>query len=101
MQADLLKKYGQDYCVIPFKKNEKEKYQAVINKFVNASSAKNIAELDNQIKKHIICSEDDIEILDELSPQGQKARGYKILKACINDCPFMIHQYAALAASEL
>ena len=57
MQADLLKKYGQDYCVIPFKKNEKEKYQAVINKFVNASSAKNI-----------ICSEDDIEILDELSP---------------------------------
>lgn len=68
MHQDLIKRYGQDYCVIPFKKNESEKYHAVINKFLNASSAKNIAELDQQIKKNIMCSEEDIEILDEINP---------------------------------
>ena len=46
--------------MIPFKKNEKDKYQAVINKFVNASNSRNVEELHQQIKKCIICSEEDI-----------------------------------------
>jgi hypothetical protein len=45
MQNELVKQYGEDYCVIPFKKNESEKYIAVINKFLNTNSAKNVEEL--------------------------------------------------------
>ena len=45
----LKKMYGEDYCVIPYKKSEREKYLAVINKFINSASQKSIEELSQQI----------------------------------------------------
>jgi hypothetical protein len=41
--------------VIPFKKSEREKYSAVINKFINAHNSKNVGEVAKQIDKNIIC----------------------------------------------
>ena len=58
MQASLNEKLGSDYCIIPFKKTEKEKYHAVINKFINKTQEKNISELVEQIEKNIICGYD-------------------------------------------
>jgi hypothetical protein len=49
MRAELIKKYGDDYCVIPFKKSEREKYHVVINKFINKTQSKNINEISEQI----------------------------------------------------
>jgi hypothetical protein len=40
-----MKKYGSDYCVIPFKKSEKDKYAPVINKFVSGCTVKNVKEV--------------------------------------------------------
>lgn len=60
MHQQLVKDHGEDYCVIPFKKNEREKYLTVINKFVNAPNSKNVGELNKLIHKNIICSHDDI-----------------------------------------
>jgi hypothetical protein len=33
MQSELIKKNGEDYCLIPFKRSEREKYHAVIKNF--------------------------------------------------------------------
>lgn len=49
MHRQLSHNYGEDYCIIPFKKSEKEKYSAVITKFINASTHKNVNELSQQI----------------------------------------------------
>jgi hypothetical protein len=58
MQLNLIKKYGEDYCIIPFKKSEREKYHVVINKFINKTQEKNINEINEQIEKNIICGFD-------------------------------------------
>ena len=49
MHRKLCKKYGEDYCIIPFKKSEREKYTAIINKFITLSTQKSIEELSSQI----------------------------------------------------
>jgi hypothetical protein len=91
MHRALVRTYGEDYCIIPFKKSEREKYSAMIDKFVNVESQRSIEDLSQQIEKNIICSYDDIEFLGEVNPVGYAERGYKMHKVCINDCPFLLY----------
>jgi hypothetical protein len=64
MQSELIKKYGDDYCLIPFKRSEREKYHAVINKFLNSTATKNMKEMAEQIEKNIICPYDEIDFIN-------------------------------------
>jgi hypothetical protein len=101
MQAELVKKHGEDYCIIPFKKSEREKYHAVIDKFIIKTQQKNITEIAEQIEKNILCSYDEIEFLGEISPEGADLRGYRIYRACLNDCPYMVHAYPHVPIAEI
>lgn len=60
---------------------------------MKADSQKSIEELSQQIEKNIICNYDDIEFLGEVNPTGAIERGYKMHKACINNCPFLLYEY--------
>lgn len=47
--SKLIAQYGENYCIILFKKSEKEKYSSIINKFIEVESHKNVEELSQQI----------------------------------------------------
>lgn len=55
MANELIRRYGEDYCIIPFKRSEREKYNAVIDKFITRTQQKNISEVAEQIQKNVLC----------------------------------------------
>jgi hypothetical protein len=60
MANELAKRYGEDYCIIPFKRSEREKYHAVIDKFITRTQQKNISEVAEQIQKNVLCEYEEI-----------------------------------------
>lgn len=101
MANELIRRYGEDYCIIPFKRSEREKYHAVIDKFITRTQQKNISEVAEQIQKNVLCEYEEIEFLGEILPESGEQRGYRIHKACLNDCPYMVHAYPHIPLTEI
>ena len=99
MHSELVKKHGEDYVMIPFKHSESEKYSMMIDKFVRASQGRNPRELMESIDKMVLCEWEDVEFLGEVGSGEQ--RGYRIWKCCIDDCPYMLHEYQGISMNEI
>lgn len=82
-------KYGENFIMVAYRAEEQERYNLAINKYVNTAYSKE--EIRRRVAENTIFSYEEIEFISQLSISS----AYTSWKACINHCPFMVHEYSA------